>query len=100
MHRYIFPVLLATLCLGGCDKPDPPLPDDIYKDVPISSRKIGQPFELQDCRVQAYRVIMKGPFPDASVFVADCPTARVVSALQAGKVEIQSAAISPKTGGK
>ncbi len=93
--------LLMTLSLSGCGGGT----DAELAAGQVTARKVGSTFELDNCKVQAYRVktqVQSGGapvnIPDATLFTADCPTAQTTASAEVvGKNSVAvSARVAPK----
>lgn len=93
--------LPAAIALSGCTG----YTDSELASASVTARKVGPAFELDNCKVQGYRVVTRvmsngapANIPDATLFTADCPTAQASASVEiAGKNSVAaSARISPK----
>lgn len=97
MTRILTASVLALGLLAACS----PTPTEIANTA-IAPLKMGAPFKLDDCDVQAWRVQVTVPgnssgIPSSSVFIANCPTAVVTSASsQVGKAPTNEVVVQPK----
>ncbi len=77
-------VAVCLLGLAGCDETaaEAAARDKEHQaSVGVTPVKMGQPFELEGCQVQAYRVRVTGQYagPDFTTATTKCPTATVVA---------------------
>lgn len=81
-NRVFRPLVLGLLTLGllslsACNEDPQPSPHDArnIEQTRLAVTKMGEPFVVNDCQVQAHRVTVSGSLPNFTMVTAQCPTA-------------------------
>lgn len=76
--------LVTCTLLAGCNQDPRPSYRDAQEieQTQLAVTKMGEPFEVDGCTVQAHRVTVSGALPNFTLATAKCPTAQVSATTQ------------------
>lgn len=75
--RLVGAIAASLLTLTACSADPTPSPTEArnIEQTHLAVTKMGEPFVVNDCQVQAHRVTVSGALPNFTMVTAQCPTA-------------------------